>query len=89
MILDLRTCVSSLELIQNTTLYLTFYSYNTLTDLQNNAFNLASYNKIIYGVNPNSTADINHGVNYLTIRNQITDWIEIAYATAVVSKQII
>ena len=34
-------------------------------------------------VNPNSRTNINQGTDFLTSRNQISDWIETAYATAV------
>ena len=115
MILDLCTQVSSLELIKNTTNYLTadhlryptnkytqleagtrfivttndlmqfLPNDNTLTDLQNDTDNLATYNGVLNLVNPNSRTQINQGTDYLTNRNQISDWIETAYATAVVS----
>ena len=90
MILDLRTRVTSLELIKNTTNYLTadHLTYptteytqlesgtrfvmtniyndlmqflpndNTLTDLQNDTDNLATYNGILNLVNPNSRTNI-------------------------------
>ena len=58
---------------------------NTLTDLQNDTDNLATYNGILNLVNPNSRANINKGTDYLTSRNQITDWIETGYSTGVVS----
>ena len=115
MILDSRTRVSSLELIKNTTNYLTadhlryptnectqleagtrfivttndlmqfLPNDNTLTDLQNDTDNLATYNGVLNLVNPNSRTNINSGTDYLTSRNQISDWIETAYATAVVN----
>ena len=58
---------------------------NTLTDLQNDTDNLATYNGILNLVNPNSRTNINQGTDYLTSRNQITDWIESGYSIGVVS----
>ena len=58
---------------------------NTLTDLQNDTDNLATYDGVLNLVNPNSRTNINSGTDYLTRRNQISDWIETAYATAVVN----
>ena len=56
-----------------------------MTELENYVDNLATYNQIINLVNPNSRTDINQGIDYLTSRNQISNWIETAYATAVSS----
>ena len=61
---------------------------NTLTDLQNDTDNLATYNGVLNFVNPNSRSQINQGTDYLTSRNQISDWIETAYVTAVVNTHI-
>ena len=53
--------------------------------MQNDTDNLATYNGILNLVNPNSQTNINQGTDYLTSRNQITDWIETGYSTGVVS----
>ena len=46
---------------------------------------MATYNGILNLVNPNSRTNINQGTYFLTSRNQISDWIETAHATAVIS----
>ena len=51
--------------------------------LKNSIDNSATYKYVINLVNPDSKTYINQGTDFLTSQNQISDWIETAYATAV------